>query len=79
MFIFTLFAIAAAAISSIIFTEYEVHRLAQTAEANLDSSITVMEKHESRLNIDETTLEHLNSSVKLLQPILVTTYYCNVV
>ena len=46
-FIFTLFAIAAAAISSIIFTEYEVHRLAQTAEANLDSSITVMEKHES--------------------------------
>ena len=65
-FLFTLFAIAVAAISSIVFTEYEVNRLAETAENNLDSSIAVMEKHESRLNIDEATIENLNNSLKMV-------------
>ena len=63
---FTLLGMAAAAISSLIFTEYEVNRLAETAEHNLDSSIKVMEKHENRLNIDETTIKNLNKSIKLV-------------
>ena len=65
-FLFTLLAIAVAAISSIVFTEYEVNRLAETAESNLDSSIAVMEKHESRLNIDEATIKNLNSSIQMV-------------
>ena len=55
-----------AAISSAIFTAYEVDRLASNAEHNLDSTVHVLEAHESRLNIDEHTIENLNSSIKLV-------------
>ena len=55
-----------AAISSAIFTAYEVDRLAANAEHNLDSTVHVLEAHESRLNIDERTIENLNSSIKLV-------------
>ena len=63
-FIFTLLAIAFVAISSVIYTQYEINKMAETANANLDSSIKVLSKHEMRLNIEEKTLENMKSTIK---------------
>jgi len=46
--------------------------MAETANANLDSTIKVMQKQETRLNIDENTLANLNESIKLVWDKVVT-------
>ena len=63
-FLFTLLAVAFVAISSVIYTQYEVNQMAETANANLDSSIKVLSKHEMRLNIEEKTLENMKGTIK---------------
>ena len=54
------------AVSSVLYTMHEVHSMAVTANHNLKSSIEVMQRHETRLDIDEGTIKHLNDSIRVV-------------